>query len=420
MEGELLNAISSSSPDLSLGAMTVAVTGASGFVGARVTEMLAALDLPPRIRPLSRRVSKDRPYTIVDLRDPLSVMNALKGCRAVIHCAFDFMDLASNLHIASVLGNVCAAIGARLVHVSTATIHEPFSDGELDETREPPKGGSDYKQVKLAIEDLLLRMVRDQRLDLVILQPNIVYGPFGRAWTDSPIRELLTGTVVLPNEGRGLCNAVFVDDVCQAIIAALTAPLPSGERILVSGPHPVTWRDFYRSYENILGVRALRLQSADGRWWPVGLADLGQNRWLTGSLEDMTAEQHDEPLPGSASPHGGKRLRRIARKTLGSRATTRLNMWLSYLRSILMGRTVHLPTDGKLALFSARCHIRIDKAKRLLSYEPLFDLEAGMRATTPYVLRTYGRFAGLKTHCNEAHQTIAIALAPEPSKIIRG
>jgi len=47
-------------------------------------------------------------------------------------------------------------------------------------------------------------------------------------------------------------------------------------------------------------------------------------------------------------------------------------------------------------MFSARCNVRIDKAKRLLAYEPRYDLAAGMRMTSPYIVETYGRLARLR------------------------
>jgi nucleoside-diphosphate-sugar epimerase len=401
MEGERLNGLRQLNPGApnsgaegssrDLSAMTIAITGANGFVGARVTELLASLDSPPQLRPLSRRHVRDQNHTVVDLADPASVANELKGCDAIIHCAFDFLDMAANLRIAAVLAGECAAIGARLVHVSTAAVHEPFSDGDLDETRPPGQGGSDYKQVKLAIEDSLLRMVREQDLDLVIIQPTIVYGPLGRAWTDSPIRELLTGTVVLPDEGRGLCNAVFVDDVCQAVISALTAPLASGERFLINGAAPVTWRDFYTAYQDILGVDALRLLPADDRSSansPIE-AQRGEVAAPSGAGPEYRAES--PVLPSTLSR--GKQLKNLITRTIGSRAATRLHMSVSFLRSRIMGGTVHKPDDGKLA----RCHVRIEKARRLLGYEPMYDIEAGMRMTAPYIERTYSRLARLKT-----------------------
>jgi len=64
---------------------------------------------------------------------------------------------------------------------------------------------------------------------------------------------LRSGLVVLVNGGDGLCNAVYVDDVVQAMLLAATAKEGAGERFLVSGPRPVTWREFYGAYEAMLG-----------------------------------------------------------------------------------------------------------------------------------------------------------------------
>jgi nucleoside-diphosphate-sugar epimerase len=357
--------------------MTVAITGANGFIGARVAAMLAALDGPPQLRLLARRQTRDGSHTVVDLMDKLSIGTALKACHAVIHCAFDFHDMAANRQIALGLSQACAALGARLIHVSTAAVHEPFPDGDLDETSASPKGGSEYKHVKLAIEDDLLGQVRDLGLDLVILQPTVVYGPFGRAWTDSPVRELLTGKVVLPDEGRGLCNAVYVDDVCRAVIGALTASSASGERILVSGPRPVTWKDFYSAYQEILRTDALLLTPSDD-----------------GSF--VAAETHAKPAMTGVARSRASQVKNLVTRMFGAQRVTRLNMWVNFSRSLVLGGVVHMPAGAKLALFRSRCHIRIDKATRLLGYEPRYDLEDGMRMTAPYILRTYGRFARIR------------------------
>lgn len=355
--------------------MTIGITGANGFVGARVSEMLAASGT--QLKLIARRASDTQNHLVVDLRDPVAVRAIVMGCDAVVHCAFDFQDLEANLPIASVLADQCALLGVRLVHVSTAAVHEPFPVGELDESHAAAGGGSDYKKIKTAIEHCLIGAVRraSARLDLVILQPTVVYGPYGRAWTDSPVRELLTGKVVLPNNGDGLCNAVYIDDVCQAVIAALAVPIPSGERFLVSGPAPVLWRDFYAAYRDMLGIDGLELRPA------------AQN-----------TPCHEEPGENEAS-HPNPRLTQLKSmivRTLGTRRVTRLGILSGSVRSLILGDTVHIPTGAKLALLAAQCHIRTDKARRLLGYEPRFSLERGMAMTAPYVQSAYGRMARLK------------------------
>ena len=377
-----------------LAKMTVAITGANGFIGARAVDMLASLDEPPRVRLLTRRKLRGgRDCAIVKLDDRASVKAALDGCDAVIHCAFDFNDMPFNRRAALVLGEECAAIGARLVHVSTAAVHEPFPDGDLDEETIPPSGGSEYKHVKRAIENELLGLAGKAGLEVVILQPAVVYGPFGRAWTDSPVRELLTGTVVLPEDGLGLCNAVYVDDVCQAVIASLTAPLASGERILVSGPAPVTWKAFYGAYQDMLHLDALRPEPAAGQGEARSEAptEAGSEAPSVAVSEERGGTSSNGVIPSNAT-----RLKTLVSKFVGGQAMARMNLLANFSLSLVLRRKIHGARGAKLALFRSRCHIRIDKARRLLAYQPRFDLATGMQSTTPYIVRSYGRLARIR------------------------
>lgn len=346
------------------GGLRIAVTGAGGFIGARLAALLASRPGVAEVRRLARR--RGSGAIPVRLDDPAQVRAALRGCHAAVHCAFDAFDLPANLRMAEALAGAALDAGARLVHLSSAAVYEPLPDGALEEGGNAAPNGDAYRDAKLAVEEALLASARDRGLDLVVLQPTIVYGPGGGAWTDSPLRELLTGDVVLPAQGEGLCNAVFVDDVCQAAIAALTADLAPGERFLVSGAVPVRWREFLGAYEHMLGVRSLR-------------------------LSNMPPPEAARPPGGHPAPRVGMAaaLKRLLAARLGAAGRSRLNLLLQQLRQAVRGRRAVLPGAAKHALYAARCHVRIDKARRLLGYHPQFDLQRGMMATEAYVRQTY-------------------------------
>jgi nucleoside-diphosphate-sugar epimerase len=351
---------------------TVAVTGASGFIGARLAELLANDHAISDVRILTRRRSGQKNARTVPLEDEAAVRTALQGCKAVVHCAFDFHNLPRNLDIARILARVCAQSGARLVQLSSWVVYGPVPDGDLSEDGAIRAGGDAYKDVKIAIEEMLLRSARDDGLDVVILQPTIVYGPFGSAWTDSPVRELLTGRVILPDMGEGFCNAVYVDDVCQAAISALRPSAPGGKRFLISGPQPVAWRHFIGAYESILGLHSLQLVPP-----------------VTGGEAGPT--EGPPPSPASSRAKAMQSSKRLVARYLSVQSRTRLNMALKRLMRRLHGEVLHQPTGGKLALYRARCRVRTDRAMRELGYNPQFDLARGMAATAPYLRRTYLR-----------------------------
>ncbi len=332
----------------------VAVTGAGGFIGGRLAQMLEQSGAS-----VTRLTRRQR------LAEPGRAAEALSGCAALVHCAFDAYDEAANLRLAEALGSACATAGIRLVHLSTAAVYEPLPDGTLTETAPTDAPGTAYKTTKLAVEARLLSLV-PAGLSLVILQPTIVYGSAGGAWTDGPVRELLTGEVMLPDGGQGLCNAVHVDDLCRAAIVACTAVVPSGERLLVSGPAAVTWTQFLGAYQAMLGVDALRLEPA-GRSAPAAIA--------------------------AAAPSGIKQaLRRMVLNRLGAAGRTRLNYAVQRLR----GRRVYRAEGAKRALYEARCTVSTAKATTLLGWRPLLDLAAGMAATRDYVQATYKQGKGFQ------------------------
>jgi nucleoside-diphosphate-sugar epimerase len=354
----------------------VAITGAAGFIGGRLAEMLRRKPGIQEIRGFSRDRHAGLPTIPVRLSDEAAMRKALSGCQAVVHCAFDFQNMGSNLAIARILGRICAETEIRLVHISTAAVYEPLPNYDIDEDfRTSPT--DIYKQTKLAIEEELRQYTATLGLDLVILQPTIVYGPSGRAWTDSPIRELLTEGIALPDRGSGLCNAVYVDDVCSAAINALTANTQSAERFIINGPAPVEWREFLGAYDRMIGGGRLKL--------------------LPGRPQDSAVRTaHDLPVPSATGPRresvSGRTMamaKRYFASRLNAKARSRLNMALRRLHSLLRFGAIQNPRGEKFALYTTRCHMRSDKAFASLNYAPEFDLERGMAATVSYVQHAY-------------------------------
>ena len=99
--------------------------------------------------------------------------------------------------------------------------------------------------------------------------------------------------------------------------------------------------------------------------------------------------------PISAAPSAAARLKRTATRLVGSHRMSQANLALNYVRGLVQHRR-HVATGAKLALFQSNCHVSIDKARRVIGYEPQFDLARGMSSTRPYVQGRYGRLARFK------------------------
>jgi nucleoside-diphosphate-sugar epimerase len=301
-----------------------------------------------------------------DAADPDVVDDAVSGCEVVFHCAYDWHSAQRNLAAAQAVAEACLRFGIRrLVHVSTMSVYEPLTDGDVDETTRAEPCGWDYADTKLALERELLRFCRERALPVTILQPTIVYGPFSVPWTLAPVRSLRTGRVVLPDNG-GLCNAVYVDDVVDALLLAADAEGAIGERLLISGPEPMTWHAFYSAYERMLGVESVVLMP-QGEIAGLAPAD---SRGPSLRLLSRDPRRLNEWLPV-------RKFKGQVRRALGDRLWQRAKSTLPH--------PLILPDDQQLHLYRAHARIRIDKARQVLGYSPRYDFERGMELTGRFV-----------------------------------
>jgi predicted dehydrogenase/nucleoside-diphosphate-sugar epimerase len=252
----------------------VAVTGASGFLGARLVETLVggaganvlaltrSLNHQPRLSRLPNQLF-DAAY--VDLLDPQRLEMLLTGVDTVVHCAYGSSGTLEEQWRTTVVGTAnviqaCRAAGVkRLVYVSSISVYQP-EPHVTERTGYIPVKSDDllYDQQKLLAENAVLQAV-DAGLDAVVVQPTTIYGPFGPLWTTAPLKRLASTPDLLPAAGQGqdgICNAVFVDDVVQALVKASVVPGAAGQRVIVSGPEPITWGRLFDGYRAMLGVPA--------------------------------------------------------------------------------------------------------------------------------------------------------------------
>jgi dihydroflavonol-4-reductase len=214
------------------------VTGASGFVGSAVARML--IERGFAVRALARATSprgnlEGMALRIVegDMRDPEDMRRAVRGARYVFHVAADYRLWARDAEeivrnnvagTRAVMEAVKEAGVERVVYTSSVatlrpgTLHDP-----ADETRrlaEDEAIGA-YKRSKVAAERLVERMVAENGLPAVIVNPSTPIGP-------RDIKPTPTGRIIVEAaSGRmpafvdtGL-NLAHVEDVAEGHLLAL-------------------------------------------------------------------------------------------------------------------------------------------------------------------------------------------------------
>lgn len=230
----------------------VLVTGASGGLGGAIAQRLAAAGR--RVRVFVRRAPRQTlpgvDVALGDLGDPEAVDAAVRGARTVVHVGAAMKGGWEDHERATVIGtrnvvDACRRHGvAKLVHMSSMSVYDwAGSDGgTLSESTpyEPrPEERGHYTVAKLAAEKTVLAAVAEGGLPAVILRPGQIFGGRNPLLTPAIARRAGGRWVVL-GDGELTLPLVHVEDVVDAVVAALDGPLAGGEVIQLVDPHQLT------------------------------------------------------------------------------------------------------------------------------------------------------------------------------------
>jgi dihydroflavonol-4-reductase len=271
----------------------IAITGASGHVGANLVRVLAARGLPLRLFVHEdERGLAGLPSTIErvsgDVRDPAALDRAFAGASTVYHLAARISLVeADEPEVAAVnvggtrnVVEACRRAGVkRLVHFSSihALSSEPV-DVAIDEARPLTAADSHapaYDRSKAAGEREVLDGVA-AGLDAVIVNPTAVLGPldFRPSHMGAVLLDLAARR--LPGLVEGGFDWVDVRDVVDGAIAVAERG-QRGERYLLSGAR-LSMRELAAVVAEVSGARAPRFVSP---MWLAKLAAPAAARWAT-------------------------------------------------------------------------------------------------------------------------------------------
>jgi nucleoside-diphosphate-sugar epimerase len=194
--------------------MRAFVTGASGFLGGRLTQKLRARG--------DEVVALDRRTTPLSDRDALR--RAMQGCDAVFHLAAVYKvgiprGERQAMYETNVLGtgNVldAAADVPRVVYVSTVNVFGNTRGEIVDETYERAPGDwlSTYDWTKYEAHQ-----VARARPNVVIAQPGAIYGPGDHSELGAQLEQARRGKLLFKALADVGLNAVHLDDAAEGLL----------------------------------------------------------------------------------------------------------------------------------------------------------------------------------------------------------
>jgi nucleoside-diphosphate-sugar epimerase len=212
----------------------VLVTGAAGFLGGHVVDMLVERGDEVRAMALpTEDTSRLRALPGVevvqgDLTDAESLKRAVQGVERVYNVAaktgpWGLEEVYRAINVQGLANLIHASLEAgvkRIVHTSSITVYGHHLHGIVTEEHSYHAEDNPYSRTKIAGEKLIANLVKDHNAPVVIVRPGWIYGPRDTASFGRFVALVESGKGFLIGSGKNIVPVVYVRDVAQGLIKA--------------------------------------------------------------------------------------------------------------------------------------------------------------------------------------------------------
>ena len=247
--------------------MAVFVTGASGFLGGRLTQVLQergedVIILARGHSDLSHLAGL--PFRIVRgaLNDRAVLQSALKDATRIFHCAACSTDWAAHntyfeTNVTGTKNLLEAARAAprleRFVHVSTTDVYG-YPELPCAEDNAIVDAGLPYNQSKGLAELEVWDAYKRFGFPVTVIRPATIFGPRGKDFTEEVglmLRQRLMATI---DGGSAPGGFTYVDNVVDALLLAAASQKAVGQAYNISDGTGTTWQQYLALYAGRLGT----------------------------------------------------------------------------------------------------------------------------------------------------------------------
>lgn len=355
------------------------ILGANGFIGTQAVEFFHLQNLF-EVRPVVRSFSSlarvarfELDNRIADAADSDALADAFKGSRYVLHAALG--DAQKMISSVDAVYRAAERAGVeKIVYLSSIAVHglDP-APGTSESDKLSSKQRFVYSNAKVAAETKLLNLRETGSCEVVIFRPGIVYGPRSVRWTAGIANDLLAGVAYLANDGNGICNTVYVDNLLAAIDLSLRTRAADKEAFLIGDAETVTWFEFYEKL-----AQALKINPGDIH----RLTAEEVSEYMKPSRQDLFNHVRALPIVQSILPFVSGHLKTAIKKIIFTQEA-------SLTPDVVLEMARPRPTAEMVALQSCSYKVPHEKATRVLGYKPLVSFEEGMRRSISWL-----QFAG--------------------------
>jgi nucleoside-diphosphate-sugar epimerase len=247
----------------------ILVTGAAGFLGGHLVDMLVERgdEVRAMVRPVENtshlRTLRGVEVVHGDLTNLESIKKAVQGVQRVYNVAAKTgpWGREEDYHAVNVRGLtdlILAAMDAgveRIVHTSSITVYGHHLHGLVTEDHPFHAENNPYSRTKIAGERLIGDMVRDNGAPVVIVRPGWIYGPRDQASFARFVSLVESGKFFFFGSGNNILPVVYVRDVAQGLIKAGDAGDKFiGRAYTIADDRRVSQAEYLNTIADALGV----------------------------------------------------------------------------------------------------------------------------------------------------------------------
>jgi len=237
--------------------MKVLITGATGFLGKRLSEVLHAANYEVVATGRNAQIgaalqNQGINFIAGDLNNSDFANKICHRCDAVIHCAalstvwsaYDRFYQANVLAVKHLISAAKKQKIRRFIHVSTPSIYvgAPLKENITETTPLPQQFANDYAQTKKMSEDIVLDAT-EYSFHTTIIRPQGIFGPGDSTIMPRLLMASDDGGIPLIKGGQHKIDLTYIDNVCQALMLSLTSG-SNGGIYNISNGEPIIFLDF--------------------------------------------------------------------------------------------------------------------------------------------------------------------------------
>jgi len=250
--------------------VNVFITGANGFIGRALATRLR--DLGCRVTGVDLKAEPGHGVTGGSTTDPSGWADALDGVDVVIHTAAIVSNAASldqawevNVRGTRRVLDAAEAHGVhRFVHLSSVAAYGFDFPDDVDETYPIRVNGFSYTDTRVNSEAVVLAAHAAGEIECTVVRPADVYGPGSVPWVVLPLQVIKKGQMLLPNGGKGIFSPVYIDNFVDGMVLAISPDDAVGQVFILGDGFGVSCSDYFGRLASMAGGQV--------RMLPTGIA----------------------------------------------------------------------------------------------------------------------------------------------------